>query len=191
MDDIERDLEEAIWDTDEFQGAPIATPNADLATQWLGKLNAVRQRKQEYIDAHRAVVERLNNRLGERTFAMDQEISWLEESLEMYHRTALSADSKRLTIDLPTGTLVSRKQPDRWEYEDESAYMEWALERGFNDTIDFPPAPDPRISKAAVKREFKDNQTSDGRILLGDGTVVPGVRITKGERKYEAKTEED
>lgn len=110
--------------------------------------------------------------------------SFLEMQLQRYHEARLERDPKAKTIHLPSGTLVARKRPDHWEFDDE-AFLEWAKTRR-TDLV----RTKEEVDRTAVKKALIVN--NDGRVLDFDsGEFVESVTVTPGEIAFSIKGSED
>jgi len=104
--------------------------------------------------------------------------------LEQYHRARLARDPKAKTISLPSGSLVARKLPDRWEFDDD-AFLAWAQDH----RTDLVRMRDPEVDKPAAKKALR--VLDDGQIIDGaSGEFVPAVTVTPGDISFAVKTEE-
>ena len=161
--------------------------SSDQATQWLAELALVRRKKKEVADAHAALLARVKATVDARNVTLTDHENLLEEVLTVYHEMRLVEDPDGCkTIVLPTGTLSSRMGTRTWVYQNEDDFEAWAVEN-------VPAAvtyPEPKVSKAEVKKVVKDAKISDGRIMLADGTTVPGVLVLDAERSFKVKTED-
>ena len=197
MTDIASDFEDALaGDQPDFESKPTAPLDLDQATQWVAQVARARRLRDEYEEAHRAAVARLNARLDERVEALNQQEEWYAEALEMFHRTAIAVDDKALTIPTPAGTLKSTKTQPVWEFYDEAAFTAWALENLPEVIAPLPEPPEPKVAKNAVKKALKDDAeaviklagTSDA-VLTHEEAPVPGLRVLPPGRNYKIITD--
>lgn len=182
--DIMAELDAAVGgeplDETPAEGTPLTS---DQATQWLAQLGSIERQRGDINSALVAAISRLQGAASKRLAELDEQELILRESLEIYHQMKIAEDPTLLTIVLPTGTLPSKMGQPKWVYEDEGAFEEWALE-SLPDAITLPK---PKLNKNDAKKLLKDKRVSDGRILLGDGTVVPGVKVIDPVRGFDAK----
>jgi hypothetical protein len=197
MDDIASDFEDALaGDQPDFESKPTAPLDLDQATQWVAQVARARRLREEYEEAHRSAVARLNARLSVRVEALNQQEEWYAEALEMFHRTAIAVDETALTIPTPAGTLKSTKTQPTWEFYDEEAFTAWAVENLPAVIAEPPPPPAPKVVKAEVKKALKDEATevlkvagTSDAVLTHDGAPVPGLRVLPAGRNYKVVTD--
>jgi hypothetical protein len=192
----EQDFADALGgDEVDFDAKPQAPLDLDQVTQWVAQLARVRHLRDEYDTAYAAAVARLSARHAERKAALDTQEAWFAEALEMYHRTVLAADPQAKTIHTPAGVLKSTATQPSWEFYDEAAFAEWAMEnlpQVFSEPL---PPPAPKVVKNEVKKALKDEAdealkvagTSDA-VLTHDGVPVPGLRVKPAGRNYKVET---
>lgn len=165
--------------------APIPDPDAatiDMVDEWVAQVNRLNAQEAEYVEAHKSAVAKLTARKADRLAAIAEQRSYLEDALETYHRARLAQDPESRTIPTPSGVLKSTKQQDEWIIEDTEAFTEWAV-------IGIPTAvtlADPVVNRAKAKKAIAElaERFSDERVLLKDGTAIPGLRvIVKDETK--------
>lgn len=184
--DIEELIEDAIMDGgSDTSLRPEDYPlDADQATKWLAELNMVRRKRAEVNAAVKAAVERINKAVADRITQLNSDEAFLEECLEVYHKVRLAEDPEGAkTLTYPTGTLKARKQPDSWEHDDKT-FEKWAV-------VNMPGVVSyvPKVAWGEAKKSFAKSRISDGKVCLTDGTVVPGVTVRPGAKKFTAETE--
>jgi hypothetical protein len=159
----------------------------DQATMWLAEKANVERKLADLNAAHASAVARLEAFTVPRRGNLAQHIGWLDEALEMYHRVKIAEGPEgNITIVLPTGVLKSGTWGgDKWVVTDQAAYDAWIL-ANLPGAVE--PQP-PKIKHGEAKKLLKDAQVSDGRVMLKDGTVVPGLTIEKAERQFKPKSE--
>lgn len=181
MNDAWDDLDEhlADFDLEEMTGD---TDKADLADRMIR--HVARHRRQLEADeaAAKAEMERIAEWLDKRRAAHDT--SYVEACLRQYHEARLDRDPKVKTIHLPAGTLVARKAPDRWEF-DEDEFKAWAAEH----------RPDLLRTKVEVDRPASKKALvagNDGRVVDFDsGEFLACVHVEPGGMTFAVKTGED
>ena len=177
-------------DEPDYDEAPYAPLDLEQASDWLTQIQQVRAKRQEYLDAHTAIVARLTKRLNDVLEPMARNEAWYVEALEIFHRTALTLDPKATKIQTPAGDLTSNAGQKKWVYEDEAALLEWAM-ANVTDAINLLPAPDPSLKKVELKKALNEHATfSDGVVVWEDGTLVPGVKVLPAERSFDVKPAE-
>lgn len=176
-DDLDEHL--ADFDPNELIGDTDRTDMADRMVR-----NIARHRRQLAVDEEvaQAEIDRIQDWMAKRRAAHDT--SFVEEALRQYHEARLARDSRAKTIHLPSGSLVARKLPDRWEFDDE-AFLAWAEQRR-TDLI----RTKVEVDKPAAKKALR--VLDDGQIIDGaSGEFVPAVTVTPGDISYAVKTEDD
>jgi phage host-nuclease inhibitor protein Gam len=104
---------------------------------------------------------------------------WLESQLAAYHEARLAEDAKAKTIELPSGTLKARKQPDRFVPDDRELVLSWASDARpelirTKLELDLP----------AVKRHLVGLEDTGDVIDPAIGEVVPGIHFEPGEVRF-------
>ena len=87
---------------------PVADADAatiDRVTEWVAQVNKLNAREAEYVEAHRAAVAKLDERLRERVGGIDYQRAPLIDALETYHRARLAQDPEVKTIHTPAGKV--------------------------------------------------------------------------------------
>jgi len=182
------ELEAALAGEDpEWDSPPTATPSTDQANQWLARVAQINRQEDEIQEAFDAAVNRMRVATNARLTDLHRQRGWFTEALEVYHDTQLRLDPEgSKTIPLPCGTLVSRMGQATWDVENEDSLMEWCRQ-DLPSAIKVPVPAEDRLDKAALKRELKGSRVSDGRVMLGDGTVVPGLFVHPAQRNFTLK----
>lgn len=147
-------------------------------------LRAVARERRKVAQAEAVVAaekERLDTWLHEQRARHDT--SFLEAALAGYHEARLARDPRARTIHLPSGTLVARQQPDRWEIDDE-VLLDWAA-------LHFPGLVRTKVEvdRATTKKAL--TVTDDGSTVTADGDPVPGVLVEPGGIGFTVKPSED
>lgn len=139
------------------------------------------------------VADELEERRSEQLEPIVTTIGWLEQSLALWHHRRLQDDNDALTVNLPTGTLISTKAQPRWTYDDAAAFLEWAKANAAEAVRETDPKTE--IDKNAAKKVLGALAAIiDHRAVIKDtGEKVPGVRIDPGGdfdlgRFYRAET---
>lgn len=164
--------------------------SADWALRKLSKfaeqLAAVNEQSRRQLEAIEDAIapfrEPILTYQAQETNRLTTEIQHWESVLIQYHRSVLADDDKAISIKLPHGVLSSRKQPDKWEF-DEDAVIAWAAAN----------APEfvrvkQEVDKALIKKTVKTGLNGEV-VMPADDTYVPGISVTVGERKFEITTE--
>lgn len=185
----------------ELLGAPEAQPEnwkidgretADWAARMrakrLGQLaevkgDAARQRA-EIMEAIAPYLFPIDMFEKEETERLSGDIRHWEAKLAEYHRDQLAEDDHLKTITLPHAKLHSRKQPDKWEFADET-FIAWAREE-----LPMAVRTKEEVDKPSVKKALKDLERIEGGALLRpDGEVVPGLVVLPGDTTFTVEQE--
>lgn len=127
-----------------------------------------------------AEIEHVQEWLAKRRSAHDT--SFIEAALAGYHEARLARDGKAKTIHLPSGSLVARKLPDRWEFDDD-AFLAWAAEHR-SDLV----RTKVEVDRPAAKKALVAG--ADGRVVDFDsGEFLDCVRVEPGAISFAVKTE--
>lgn len=194
MNEFEEELEAALGG----EPADISKPprlaieegivlDSDQATQWGAQLEAARRKAREVSAAHEAAVARLEAVTEKRLANLAEQEAWLEEALQVYHEVMIAADPEgNLTIVLPTVTLKSGTWGgDIWSWDD-AAFDAWAI-ANLPGAVEYPlPKVKKNDAKALIKKATL--RVSDGKVILKDGTAVPGLTVTERERGFKVNT---
>jgi len=168
-------------------GTPVEPLDHDQANRLLFSLRQTEAEADQFRDVAEKMIADIRAEADRHIETLLDKADWCRGSLELFHRKELAQNPKAKTIQLPCGTLVSSAQQPEWDIDDDT-YMKWALERNpETDTVKFPPPPDPKVMRTEVKKEFKDAAVSDGKVVLPDGEVVPGITVTERGRKFTPK----
>lgn len=128
-----------------------------------------------------AVIDQAQEHLASERKRFDT--SFLEHRLHAYHQARLEDDPKAKSLRFPSGELVARKQPDRWEF-DEEEFVAWAAQHRA-DLLRTRPA---EVDKPAAKKALR--ALDSGQVIDGaSGEIVPAVTVTPGETSFAIKTE--
>ena len=75
--------------------------------------------------------------------------------------------------------MKSTKRQDQWVIEDDKAFTEWAVVN-LTEAVTHP---DPVVNKTDAKKAIKARaqRYSDQRVILEDGTAVPGLRFIEAD----------
>lgn len=195
MDDFEAELEAALANGEADTTRSVMglvdeglSLDSDQATQWGAQLNAARRKRAEVRAAYDAAVKRLTAVTEARIAKLDEQEAWLEEALQVYHEVMLAVDEEGYkTIVLPTVTLKSGTWGgDVWTYS-ETEFEPWVIDN-LPGAVEYPP---PKVKKADAKKLIKEAtvRVSDGRVVLKDGTAVPGLTVTPRDRQFKMGTE--
>lgn len=112
----------------------------------------------------------------------DRTVAWAERGLRSYLEMipAAKRTKTQLSYELPGGKLVLKNQGPEYE-RDEAALVPWLKENGLTDLV--------KVKESANWAELKKTlrETPDGASMMTeDGEIVPGVKVTQREPKFEA-----
>jgi len=149
------------------------------------KLAGLRAKQLEIKAAGIAETRRIDEWVAAGVRRHDTRAAFFEGALVAWHHAEMTkalaeaggdwGKVKEKSQRLSTGTVVARKQPDRWDFE--PVYVEWA-QASWPDLVRTTVAPD----KNAARKAFA---VADGAVIDSHtGQVVPGVRFTPGEIAY-------
>ena len=177
----------------DIDSPPTAPLDLTQATSWVAHLARVRRQREEWDVAYQAAMQRLQERNRVEQARLDRWEAWLEEALEMFHRTVLANDPDALTIYTPAGTMRSKMGQPAVDIQDQEALIKFLLaDDETRELVEFPPPPPPKVGKVPLRKFIKDNmvRSSDGVVTLKDGSTVPGVVWTDAERTFSVNTDE-
>jgi phage host-nuclease inhibitor protein Gam len=183
-------ITDAWDDLDDFMSGVeglVVEPDAmdqTLAERMVRRVLRLRRQFDADAEVARAQHEQVDAWLARQQAKLDQSTEYLLRCLQQYHEARLAEDPKAKTIHLPSGSLVARKAPDRWEF-DTDQFVTWAQERGLDDLLRVKVEPD----KPVVKQKLVT--AADGRVIdMDTGEFVPGVEIHPGEVGYSVKADD-
>lgn len=189
MTDFLTDLTSAIvGDLPDTDSEEVRAPLDSVeATAWMANVENIRRQKDEINEARAEMIRRINETTNARLANLDEQEEWFLEALAMFHQVKLAENpDANKTLVLPMGSMPSRKLPDRWVFDD-ATFDAWAIEN-LPGAVEYPP---PKVKHQDAKKLLKDGRISDGRVILADGTAVPGLEIVTGERKFDVVTNYD
>lgn len=161
--------------------------DADRELSKLADLLAQDARDRRLVEAR---IVHFQNWFEERSAPRAQRIKEQEFWLRNYHACQLHKNPKRVTINLPAGTLAATKAQPRFEFPDDAALAAW-LETNHPEVYavavtKVPPTPSyDKVDKGKLKPHLDTVWDGDkARVVVkGKGEVVPGVSATPGAEK--------
>lgn len=147
-------------------------------------LRAIAWRRRKIAQAEQvaqAVIERAQEHVAAERKRFDP--AFLEDRLRAYHRARLADDPKAKTLRFPSGELTARKQPERWDIDDET-FLAWAQRTGRAEFV----RTKVEVDRQAAKRRLS---VKDGIVVTDDAELVPGVSVTPGDIALTVKTGDD
>lgn len=176
-DELDSELSE-LSDFDE-EGLLGDAVDPSLPDRLLRRIARERRKLAEAEAVAQAERERIEAYLDRSRKAHDT--SWLEGQLAGYHEARLARDPRLKTIHLPSGDLVARKAPDRWEFDED--FLVWAKENATELT---------RVKFEVDRTEAKRRLKVHGSVVVSvHGEAVPGVTVEPGGISFTAKPSED
>jgi phage host-nuclease inhibitor protein Gam len=181
-------MTQAWDDLDDFMSevGPVELDAMDqtMAERMLRRVLRLRRQFDADAEVAQAQHEQVDAWLSRQRATLEQSTEYLLRCLQQYHEARLADDPKAKTIHLPSGCLVARKQPDRWEFDTE-VFVAWARERELDDLLRVKVEPD----KPVVKQKLVT--AADGRVIdMDTGEFVPGVEIHPGEVGFSVKADD-
>lgn len=174
ISDIYDDLDAAVaGDEPDYDTEPETPDDQDHANRLLRRYARVLREVDAVNEVYDAEIERIEVRRRHRLDILDGQKAWLAQALEMYHRARLADDPNAKSIELPNGTLKSRRQQPEWTF-DPDVFVAWAAEH-HPDLVRVPAPPAPAPDKVAAKKALS---VADGTAVdPSSGEVVPGVTV--------------
>ncbi|MDO5716397.1 MAG: host-nuclease inhibitor Gam family protein [Tissierellia bacterium] len=112
----------------------------------------------------------------------EKQIEQLQKSREYfegmlgYYLMRLREKNDKAKINVPNGTVYTRKSPQKWSYDEEKV-IAWAKEAGKSDWIMIRE----ELNKADLKKQVKALESEV--VLESTGEVIEGITLTDGEEK--------
>ncbi|OZV10760.1 hypothetical protein CIW83_18235 [Tissierella sp. P1] len=170
LEDIEEIIQNAE-DTEKFTDYKYKILDLDGAVRAFKKLNAIEAKikdieriAQEEIEPYESMIAKINEWKDEEIKSFDRSINFFNFSLEQYYREQRELDPK-FKLSTPYGKVSSRKQQDKWTYEDEKV-IESLKDMGISHLIRTKEVVE--VEKAELKKSveiLKDVVSLDGSIV--------------------------
>lgn len=166
---------------DESQDTPLidSQQKANYFVKLISKLENEIATINEVCDAEIAkTTNRVNHFRESQIVSLSNQIEYFKKMLQNYAAHELE-NSKKKSIKLPYGTIGYKKQPTKWEYNDDEL-LEWAKKY----------APDlvkTDIKESVVKNDLKKAVDRDGELVKYNNTTVPGITLTDLPDKFNVK----
>ncbi len=164
----QQEIEEAQEVKEGFKVTDLESAN------WcLRKIKAYKDKISEADKLAESEISRISDWKDKEEKSAQESIGFFEGLLGRYLMEQRQVDEK-FKVSTPYGKVSTRKLPDKWEYDEETA-LKWAKCN----------APDlvrvkEEVNKAELKKAVK---VSDGKAIDQNGEVVPGVNIIpQGEK---------
>jgi Bacteriophage Mu Gam like protein len=165
------------------------------ADQHLRAIARITRDRDDFVEVANAEIVRLGEAIAEINAAADRQVAWHAEVLERFHRAVLSLIPQRLTIKLPHGELVSRKQQPVWTWEaDGTVFRDWCVQNQRYDLLNVQPAPLPKVAVAEAKKALTQPIVDEAGREVGaeyghfaTGEIPPGVSVDLRDRSFTYK----
>lgn len=150
----------------EYEGFKVT--DLQSATWCFRKLKAIKEAKEENQKVAEAEIKNIQDWLEKENSKLFDNENFFKSLLEEYYKSQKQVDSK-FKINTPYGIVSSRKQPDKWEYNEE-------------ETIKWLKANNPSL----VRTKEEINKTDLKKVLLVTngvavseaGEIIPGINVT-------------
>lgn len=132
----------------------------------------------EEIEKHN---RRVNDFRENKTLSLYKQYLYYEKILKNYAEHEL-ANSKKKSVSLPFGTLSLKKQPDKWEYDEEKV-IQWMKKNKKENLINR------KVSESIDKKALKSLADVDkqGNVAKLDGEEVEGITVIPQPDKFSIK----
>lgn len=167
--------DEPPWDDD-----PETPGDEHRANQMLARIGRLEGELAHAAEIAERQARQLQEWLAEQTEPREKQLGWLRTALEDYQRRVY-ATTQLATISLPAGDLASTKAQPDWIFDDEAAFLDWAIEN----------APSairrkaPEIDKVEAKRLLTRRDARGNPVAFGfdeKGLRPPGLQIFEHEQ---------
>lgn len=173
------ELEEQELEEESVQEAKIQ--NIEDASKYLRKIKYLKGKIQENDALAQTEMARITEWQRKENEGITNTIGYFETILQEYFREQRAANPK-YKLSTPYGKVRSRKQQDKWEYDEEVVLK--ALKD--NDMAEFIRTKE-EINKAELKKRVADKE---GLVIDAiTGAVIDGIKITPQPDKIEVITE--
>ena len=183
-----QDLDERLAEEIDYDTPPESFTDDDRANRLLRVHASLARDLADVAQVYDAERNRLDDWRDDRTEQIRNRVEWVEQALEMWHRSKLQANPKAVTVTLPNGQHRARAQQPEWTV-DPDLFLPWAETHGHPELIRVKTIIEP--DKAAAKKLLHvdaDTTTPEGetvRAVTEDGEIVPGVSVVIRGRKHE------
>lgn len=154
--------------------------NLDSANWALRKIKAIQEKEREIKELAEREIERINNWSKSELDALKVNTNFFEGLLTEYFIAEKEKDPK-FKISTPYGKVSSRKQQDKWNYEDDKV-LEW-LKENDKELVRIKE----EINKAELKKKYK---SINGQVVTEDGEIIEGIRVEEQQDSISIKITE-
>lgn len=189
-DELEDHITATVDDAPDQQSETFTIDTLEKADWAVRKIARERRRLAEERDLASCERARIDEWEAEQIERRTTATQYLEELLARYHRSVLDDDPKAKTIRLPSGELVSRKQPDSIVCDGGEDTIEWA-EANAPELVIVKKSID--RSKAKQRLAPSDDEHAEGFTAVdpATGEVVAGLWFKRGDVRFSVKTDAD
>lgn len=160
------------------------TVDNDMKAEWvLNKIRRIRADQKKENDELTRQMQFYKDQMDLVDKQADDEVAWFESMLAPYFaerkESGFTKSTKtQTTYKLPTGKLVLKHQAPEYERKDEDL-LPW-LKANRPDLV--------KVTESANWSELKKSVKINGEnVVTEDGEVVPGVKVTEREDKFEVE----
>jgi hypothetical protein len=170
---MDQDLEEYLDAVDDDMLDGVETATSDTLDNFLRRLGRLEKRMAENsrkADKARGDITQWETMVNS---PLQDEAKWVRGLIEGFVEEQRKKDPKAKTFPSPHGVVKTTPAPKRYVYEDERAFIDWALK---NDPALLKTTHAPK--KDEVKKTFI---VTDGQLVTFDGEPVPGIVVRDPE----------
>lgn len=182
MDNIESQEMEDVNITEEDIIDKKAILNLDQAYFYIKQLKTIREQITTTEELGKAEIEKFTFKISNWVRSQTSSLKFLEDTYSELLRDYASRNSNGKTIKTPYGNLCFRKQPDKYEYDEESIIEFLKSSEEFKDYLNYQ---EPKIDKSALKKNLEVNYAE--KTVYINNIQIPGITVAKQEPKFEVK----
>ena len=156
----------------------------DMKAEWvLSKIRSIRKEQKKETDELLRQMHFYEDHLDMICKQADEEVAFFESMLTGYFASRMEdgftkSTKTQISYKLPTGKLVLKKQAPEYERKDDEL-LPW-LKQNRPDLV--------KVTESANWAELKKSVKINGEnVVTADGEVVPGVKVTVREDKFEVE----
>lgn len=173
------------YDFDELQDVLFEMPEKEQkerfkvdslqSADWcLRKIRSGDKKKKEIREFAEAEIERITAWMDKEIARIEEGQAFFESLLAEYLYEQRKIDPK-FRISTPNGTVSTRKQQPKWEYDD-AKLLEFLKQNGKREFI--------RVKEEVNKAELKKNlKVINGQAITEDGEIIEGITVTEQGEK--------
>ena len=160
------------------------TVDNDMKAEWvLNKIRKIRAEQKKENDELTRQMQFYKDQMDLVNKQADDDAAWFESMLTPYFADRMEggftkSTKTQTTYKLPTGKLVLKHQAPEYERKDDEL-LPW-LKKNRPDLV--------KVTESANWAELKKTVKINGEnVVTADGEVVPGVKVTEREDKFEVE----